>query len=118
MFRVVDTSKNTMLNSKIEKLVANLNSYFSEFLNEGTSLKNRIDNIEERLGEKQKDRELIRIRDVEVEHLDVLVDSLVLTSGKLDDLRESSKKVQDLTTSLLCYSLSRFREGKKPKAEE
>lgn len=114
MCGVVDTNKNTVLHSKIEELVANLNSYYSEFLNEGTSLKNSIDSIERRLGEKQNNQELIRIRDVEVERLDVLVDSLVLTSGKLDDLRESCKKVQDLTTSLLCYSLSRFRERKKP----
>jgi hypothetical protein len=118
MYGVVDTNRNTNLYSKIEELVAYLNNYYSESLNEGRSLKDKIDNIEKRLGEKQRDRELKSGMDLDVEQLDVLVDSLVLTSGKLDDLRESCKRVQDLTTSFLCYSLSRFRESKKAKTEK
>jgi hypothetical protein len=115
---VVDTNKKTNLYSRIEELAADLSNYYSESLKEGRSLKDKIDTIEKRLGEKQRDRELERGMDLDVEKLDVLVDSLVLTSGKLDDLRESCKRVQDLTTSFLCYSLSRFRESKKVKTEK
>lgn len=118
MCGVVNMNKNTNLCFKIEELVADLNNYYSESLNEGGSLKDKIDNIEKRLGEKQKDRELEKGMDLDVEQLDVFVDSLVLTSGKLGDLRESCKRVQDLTTSFLCYSLSRFRDSKKAKREK
>jgi hypothetical protein len=101
------------LHPRIVRLTEDLNSFYSRFLREGTSLKDKIDDIEKKIGEKQRDPELEKRRDQNVEHLDELVDNLVLTSGKLDDLRESCKRFQDLTTSLLCYSLSRFRENKK-----
>jgi hypothetical protein len=114
---VIDTNKNTNLCSKIEELATDLSKYYSESLKEGKFLKDKIDTIEKRLGEKQRDRELEKGMDLDVEKLDILVDDLVLTSGKLDDLRESCKRVQDLTTSFLCYSLSRFRQSKKAKPE-
>jgi hypothetical protein len=114
---VIKTSKNLGLDSRIVRLTEDLNSLHSRSLEQGTSLKDKIDETERRIGGKQKDKELEKSRDQNIEHLDELVDTLVLTSGKLDDLRESCKRFQDLTTSLLCYSLSRFRENKKTNKE-
>jgi flagellar hook-associated protein FlgK len=94
-----------------------LNGFYSQFLKEGTSLKEEIDGMEKKISELQKDAGLEERRDHTVEKLDELVDALVLTSGKLDDLRESCNRFQDLTTSLLCYSLSRFRKNKKAEKE-
>jgi len=110
---VINTSKNVSLDSRIVRLTEDLDSLHSKALEQGTSLKDKIDDTEKRIGDRQKDAELERSRDQDIEHLDELVDTLVLTSGKLDDLRDSCKRFQDLTTSLLCYSLSRFRENRK-----
>jgi hypothetical protein len=118
LHEVIETNKGSDLPSRIEQLAQDLNRRYTESLREGTSLKDKIDSIEKHLGEKEKDRELERKEDLAVEELDALVDNLVLMSGKLNDLRESCKKVQDLTTSLLCYSLSRFRDSKKDEKKE
>jgi len=111
-------SKNMDLDPRIVQLTKELDSFYSQFLKEGTSMKEQIDGIEKQIGEKQKDAQLEKTIDRTVEHLDKLVDALVLTSGKLDDLRESCNRFQDLTTSLLCYSLSRFRENRKTEKKE
>jgi hypothetical protein len=110
---VVETSKDLELHPRIVRLTEDLDSFYSEFLREGTSLKDKIDDIEKKIGENQEDVELKKTRDRTVENLDKLVDGLVLTSGKLEELLQSCKRFQDLTTSLLCYSLSRFRESQK-----
>jgi hypothetical protein len=110
---VIKTNKNPDLNPRILQLIKDLNSSYALFLREGTSLKDKIDGVEEKIDEEQRDSELEKTRDRFVENLDRLVDTLVLTSGKLDDLVESCKKFRDLTTSFLCYSLSRFRKNEK-----
>lgn len=115
---VINMNKDTDLHSKIDILVRELNSYYSVSLEGGTSLKDKIDGMEKHVGEKCEDGEFESKRDLTVEQLDALVDSLVLTCSKLDSLRECCKRVQDLTTSFLCYSLSRFRESKKAEKKE
>jgi len=59
-----------------------------------------------------EDRELERNLASATEQLDRLVDYLISTNGKLDDLREACKEVDNLMYSFLCYSPSHFREKK------
>jgi hypothetical protein len=98
--------------SKIYEVVAYLNDYYTETLREGTSLKNSIDEIEEHLSERDSGAEHGKNKGLAAKRLDLVVDSLILTNGKLNDLRESCKRVEELMTSFLCYSLSRFRREK------
>ena len=112
---MVDTNKNMNLHPRIVRLTQDLDGFYSKFLSEGSSLKEKIDDLEKQIGENQKDSELEKRIGQALENLDKLVDTLVLTSGKLDDLRESCNRFQDLTTSFLCYSLSRFREIREKK---
>lgn len=98
------------IDSKIDEVIASLNDYYSKSFQEGASLKNKIDVMEKKMTNGVKNEEMEKQMTLASEQLDTLVDSLMLTSGKLSDLKDSCKKIEDLMTSLLCYSLSRFRK--------
>lgn len=98
--------------SKIDEVSAVLDNYHSRMLQEGIALKDKLDTMENRVADELENKDLENELTVTSEQLDILVDSLILVSGRLDKLKDSCRRIEDLMTSLLCYSLSRFRKIK------
>ncbi len=97
---------------KIDDVLEELERHHQEAMREGTRLMEKIDEAERLLSERPGDEKLRSEKASAGEQLNELVDYMVLTSGKAEGLIESCKRIEELSKSLLCYSLLHFREKK------